>query len=308
MRKSQIVALIILFFVVTIIIIVGSCQDKTPDNTQSLKPTIAPATPTMQPPTPTADGNTTPTPPPTAEPVQKPVIEDFTKYDNYSKETLKLATKDKVNADDEVVFSDSSVTEALNGLDYILSNPGSGSTTDIYVCIMLNSYKYNSDINTILDFARANSIKLTFFATASYLSNSENYAVLKTIHSDGHALGIRGNFSTLSHQGLCDTAWTLETKYQTILGDPSFRTTLYAPEKKEFSQRDIALLNDMGYTPVFRYQGVINSSTEDKTYDGVVLRAYMGESDYAKDSSVDDIIGYLTWGLQKGYKFAALGK
>ena len=38
MRKSQIVALIILILAVTIIIFVGSCQDREPDNTQSLKP------------------------------------------------------------------------------------------------------------------------------------------------------------------------------------------------------------------------------------------------------------------------------
>ena len=307
MRKSQIVALIILIFSVTIIIIVGSCQDKEPDNTQSLKPTIAPATPTIAAPTPTIDAST-PTPVATATPVQKPIITDYTKYDSYKKDTLKVATKDKVHDSDEVVFADSSVTTALNGLDYILSNPGSNSTTDVYICIMLNSYKYNDDIKAILDFARASSVKLSFFATASYLSNSENYEVIRTIHNDGHTLGVRGNFSTLSHQGLCDTVWNLEVKYQTILADASFRTNFYTPEKKEFSQRDVALLNAMGYTPVFRYQGVIDSNTKDKTYDGVVLRAYMGESDYAKDSSAENIISYITWGLQQGYKFAGLSK
>ncbi|MBQ5761258.1 MAG: hypothetical protein IIW02_00415 [Clostridia bacterium] len=307
MRKSQIVALIILILAVTIIIFVGSCQDREPDNTQSLKPTIAPATPTVAAPTPTVDMSTQ-TPEPTATPVQRPVISDYTKYDDYSKDTLKLATKDKVNADDEVVFADRGVTEALNGLDYILSNPGSNSTTDVYVCIMLNSYKYNDNINAILDFARASSVKLSFFATASYLSNSENYEVIRTIYRDGHTLGVRGNFSTLSHQGLCDTVWNLEVKYQTILQDASFRTNFYTPEKKEFSQRDVVLLNAMGYTPVFRYQGLIDSTTKDKTYDGVVLRAYMGESDYAKDSTAENIISYITWGLQQGYKFAGLSK
>ena len=57
---------------------------------------------------------------------------------------------------------------------------------------------------------------------------------------------------------------------------------------------------------MFRYQRVIDSTTKDKTYDGVVLRAYMGESDYANTSKTDDIISYITWGLQQGYKFAAL--
>ena len=83
MRKSQIVALIILILAVTIIIFVGSCQDREPDNTQSLKPTIAPATPTVAAPTPTVDMSTQ-TPEPTAAPANVPLARPPTEHPKIS--------------------------------------------------------------------------------------------------------------------------------------------------------------------------------------------------------------------------------
>lgn len=307
MRKSQIISLTILLVVVSLIIIVVSTKDRPNDNIQSMKPTIAPATqaPTMPPAT-----DAVPTEPPataTPTPVTKPVINDFSKFDQYSKKTLKIATKDKENINDEVVFSDSSVTTALRGFDYLLSNPGTNNTTDIYICVMLNKSSYNTQVSELLDFAQANSVKLSFFAAISYLNDSTNHNLIRRIHAEGHTLGIRGNFVNLTHAGLCDAAWNMELQYQTILSDASFRTYFYTPERSEYSQRDVAVLNELGYRPVFRYQGKIDSTTDDKTYDGVILRAYLGDEDVS-DSKMNDIISYITWGLQQGYKFAGLSK
>lgn len=304
MKKSQFISLGILFIVVAIIIIVGAGKDKPMDNTQNMMPTIPPSTPTATAPANTQAPSTEA--PATPTPATKPVVDNIAEFDSYPKTTpYKITTKDKNSDNDEVVFSNSELTEALKGFNYILSNPGTNSTTDVYICIMLNSYTFNAETTRILDFAKTNSVKLSFFANGTYLTNSANHEIIRRIHNEGHTLGIRGDFSAMSHQGLIDATWTLELQYQSILKDQTFRTNFYTPENRKFSQRDIALLNEIGYIPVFRYQSVIDSTTKNKTYDGVLLRVYMSEEGN-NSSDTDDVINYITWGLQQGYKFAGL--
>ncbi len=302
MRKSQIITLIILFILVTLFIWVGACSDKSevPDPDATVKINTPGAT--------TPDTQVTPEPPATStpEPVERPEI-DSTKLSG-----LGTAALDASVSESDHAFTGDAIKAALNGSDYILSDPGT-DTKDIYISFFLTSSAKNTLVTQILDTAASNNARFTFFVSKSYIEDSANLEIISRIHRDGHTIGTCGDISIdgdgqisdeqleASAESMSDALWAMETKYQQIFG-PSERMQFYAADR--ISERNIKLANMMGYTVAFRFSKfVTDEGTRSETYNGVLF-----QNVNMRDTLPEQLSSYVTWATSEGYTFKALSR
>ena len=127
-----------------------------------------------------------------------------------------------------------------------------------------------------------------------YLNDDQNLELIKRMHDEGHTIGTRGDKSidqlSASSNALYDSLWAMETKYQSIFGTDE-RMYFYAPD--QVSERNMKLANLMGYT----------AGSQPQTYNGVVF-----QSSNITDDLIDQVTGYVDWGLSQGYTFKGFTK
>ncbi len=300
MRKSQIITLIILFIAVSLFIWIGACSDREndpPDPDATIRitsPGTETATPGPAEETPEVP-ETTPTPDPT---ITKPEV-DFTQVDGLR--TAELALDVSFT---DYVFTDETTKSVMDQSTYILSNPGTDSQ-DIYMSFLLHYSETNDRVTELLDLAKERNVKFTFFLSSMYLNDDENLALIKRMHDEGHTIGTRGDKSidqlSVSSNALYDSLWAMETKYQSIFGTDE-RMYFYAPD--QVSERNMKLANLMGYTVTFKLCNfVTNAGSQPQTYNGVVF-----QSSNITDDLIDQVTGYVDWGLSQGYTFKGFTK
>lgn len=138
-----------------------------------------------------------------------------------------------------------------------------------------------------------------------YLNDDQNLELIKRMHDEGHTIGTRGDKSidqlSASSNALYDSLWAMETKYQSIFGTDE-RMYFYAPD--QVSERNMKLANLMGYTVTFKLCNfVTNAGSQPQTYNGVVF-----QSSNITDDLIDQVTGYVDWGLSQGYTFKGFTK
>lgn len=303
MRKSQIITLGILFIAVTIFIWVGACSDKSAVPDADTTPKIN-ALQTPQPqetPDPSSPTGETPTQSPAN--AERPAV-DYTQLNGLRTDSLSMS----VSKEDGRTFTDSDTTNALEGKDYILSKPGT-DTKDIYLTFMLDWSDSNTKVTQLLDIAKENNAKFTFFVSQNYLNDDANIEILKRIHDEGHTIGTRGNRSTnqldVSSESFSDSMWALETRYQEIFGSTE-RMYFFAPDVDKVSERNVTIANMMGYTVVFKRSNfVTDEGTRPETYNGVVYQWSESEN---RNDIVDQVRTYVPWAISEGYTFKTFTK
>lgn len=303
MRKSQIITIIILLIAVTIFIWVGACSDSTgapdPDSTPKINSPVTP--PAQETPDPSSPSGETPSQAPVN--AERPTV-DYTQLNGLRTDALSMG----VSKDDGRTFTDSDTTSTLEGKDYILSKPGT-DTKDIYMSFMLEWSDSNTKVTQLLDIAKENNAKFTFFVSQNYLNDDANIDILKRIHDEGHTIGTRGDRSinqiNVSAEAFSDSMWKLETRYQEIFGSTE-RMYFFAPDTDKVSERNVTLANMMGYTVVFKRSNfVTDEGTRPETYNGVVYQWTESEN---RNDIVDQVKTYVPWAISEGYTFKTFTK
>lgn len=288
MKKSQLITLVILFVAVSIFIWVGACSEDTsnvpnPDSTMTIQTT------------PSGQTGSTASPEATAAPTMKPAEQvDFSKLSGLSTHEL-----DTYASFDSKGFSDSETTEALADCKYLLSNPGS-DTNDIYLAFMLHYSDVNPRVEKLLELAKDENVKFTFFVSSMYLNEEENAATIKKIFDEGHTIGSRGDKSidqlSVSAEALADSLTAMRSRLAEIVG-PGALINVYSPDV--ISQRNAKLANLMGYTVVFKLCNfVTDSGSRDEVYNGAQF-----QSSEISDGLVTQVTSFVEWATAQGYTF-----
>lgn len=300
MKKSHVIALCILFAVVSLVIIVRAFTLPTSkDDFIASRPTgvvrTAPketAAPDESA-APTDSETEAPTATPQPTPIARPEV-DISKYEGLSTKSvawgLESSLEDANDPETRVYSPYKEVLNVLDGYNYTYRKT-EGAQKAIY--LTFNMAFEEGYTAKILDVLRANNINAAFFVSADYLK--ENPETVRTMIEDGHLIASRGDISVSTNgkkgmwntgaQKFCDIMWEMEEQYQAIAGNTS-RMKYYRPD--EISVRDIELANAMGYELVFRsymcvdWTGKVDYSTMlskliANTSSGAVIEMYVTE-------------------------------
>lgn len=115
-------------------------------------------------------------------------------------------------------------------------------------------YEYNNNTAKLLDIAKQKGVKFTFFLTDAYLNQSPE--VVKRMAKEGHLVGNhsmrheKGSaLANISVESVIDEYNILEAKYEQLTG---MKMSKYMrPPYGDYSEKYLAILNELGYIPVF---------------------------------------------------------
>lgn len=115
-------------------------------------------------------------------------------------------------------------------------------------------YEYNNNTAKLLDIAKEKGVKFTFFLTDAYLNQSPE--VVKRMAKEGHLVGNhsmrhdKGSvLANVSVESVIDEYNLLEAKYEQLTG---MKMSKYMrPPYGDYSEKYLAILDELGYVPVF---------------------------------------------------------
>lgn len=115
-------------------------------------------------------------------------------------------------------------------------------------------YEYNNNTSKLLDIAKDKGVKFTFFLTDAYLNQSPE--VVKRMAKEGHLIGnhsmrhAKGSeLANVSVESIIDEYNILEAKYEQLTG---MKMSKYMrPPYGDYSEKYLAILDELGYVPVF---------------------------------------------------------
>lgn len=130
----------------------------------------------------------------------------------------------------------------------------SNTTSKQVVLTMDEGYEYENNTNEILDIAKEKKVSIVFFITGGYIdANPElvlrmvNEGHMVANHTDKH---LRAPTAlTTSNDLLINDIKTLAEKYRNLTGQEI--APYYRPPEGGYSQRSLAITDDLGYTTVF---------------------------------------------------------
>lgn len=115
-------------------------------------------------------------------------------------------------------------------------------------------YEYNNNTAKLLDIAKQKDVKFTFFLTDAYLNQSPE--IVKRMAAEGHLVGNhsmrheRGSeIAARSVDATIEEYNQLETKYENLTG--AKMSKFMRPPYGDYSDRYLAILQELGYVPVF---------------------------------------------------------
>lgn len=296
MKKSQFIAILIMFAVASVLIWIGAFgQDNVKNPAEgtgavmmpTLKPldTEAPASatpenspgpenPSGSPSGGTATGTATglptdsaaPTAVPTAAPTEKPPVATFPvikneDFANVPNEFDYWGSTFKTGADNQniPVFNDN-LLRIIGDVDYIFLNAKSESEYEVYLTFDIN-YDYGVT-GKILDLLKSYNVKATFFLTYDYIVGYPE--IVKRMKDEGHLIGTRGPISedvlrSSSAEQLAEEFMKVEREYRKLFGENE-RMLFYRPDF--FSQRTLKVAEAMGYQIVFKTYNIVSDEGE----------------------------------------------
>ncbi len=268
------VLITVMFAVVLITKSIGDITGKI-ENTQSPSVTNSPYTemPSVTPvitDTPTPTPTTIPTPTPTPTPTPLPIIDeiDVTKlegldtsakawWNNPYKDMVKTVEKYggiyKKNEDKKVIYL--TIDEGYEN----------GYTADI------------------LDTLKEKNVKTIFFITGTYLR--DNPELIKRMVQEGHLVGNHTNnhpsMPKQSVQTFVNELVTVEKLYEKLIGEGN-RMNFYRPPAGGYSERDLCIAQQMGYSTVFwsfTYSDYLTDKQppEQEAFDNIINSLHNGE-------------------------------
>lgn len=182
--------------------------------------------------------------PPVVE--KPPIVEEPPKvvdYSQYSNEDLSWWYRAGTTA-----TIDSGIANLISGFDVLWKVD---TTQKIVYLTMDEGYEYLDNTSRILDIAKEKNVKITFFITGSYLDRQPNL-VLRMLQ-EGHVVANHTDkhlrAPSITTEQLKEDITLLENKYQQLTGQPI--ASLYRPPEGGYSERSLAIAEDLGYTTVF---------------------------------------------------------
>lgn len=122
------------------------------------------------------------------------------------------------------------------------------------VLTMDEGYENGDNTKQILDIAKAKNVPITFFITGGYLEN--NLDLVKRMVDEGHVVANHSNKHLRASPALENNTYTfindindLAIKYKSLMGSDIVR--LYRPPEGGYSERSLAITEDLGYKTVF---------------------------------------------------------
>ncbi len=272
MRKSQVIALVILFICVTILIWAGVSRDE-----EKKGGTLSVGTPgttsyiTTPGPSGSAVGDPeTPAPPtevPTATPVVFPAV-DKEAAAGISNETAFWSAHfiTEVGPNGENIakgyYNKDVLGPFVDGYDFVFVKEPENGENRIY--LTFNDYMWddNNSMVKILDILKAKNVKASFFLSVRYLNGNPD--IVKRIYDEGHLIGIYGRYNQEGHgwDDMCALSvddfiselMKMEAKYREIVGDTE-RMFYYRPY--ELSPQKLAVINQLGYTAALHTRSLV---------------------------------------------------
>lgn len=325
MKKSHVIALCILFVIVSLVVIINAFTlPASKDKFIASRPTgavkTAPKATTAPEITQEPSSSDAPTEAPSATPQPTPIVRpavDVSKYAGLSTKSvqwgLESNLEDANDPESRKYTPYGEVLKILDGYDYIYRKT-EGAEKPIY--LTFNMAFEDGYTAKILDVLRSNNVNAAFFVSADYLK--ANPETVRTMIEDGHLIASRGDISVktdgkkgmtaTSAQKFCDIMWEMEEEYQAIAGNTS-RMKYYRPD--EISVRDAELAKAMGYTLVFRSYMCVDW-TEKLDYSTMLNKLITNTSSGAVIEMYSTAINgqilqeYITKMKNKGYTFYRL--
>lgn len=122
------------------------------------------------------------------------------------------------------------------------------------VLTMDEGYENGDNTKQILDIAKAKNVPITFFITGGYLEN--NLDLVKRMVAEGHVVANHSNKHLRASPALENNTYTfindindLAENYKSLMGSNIAR--LYRPPEGGYSERSLAIAEDMGYKTIF---------------------------------------------------------
>ena len=273
MRRSNVIALFIMFAAVSVFIVVMAFLGKNPKQTiaspTATDPVVILPTATPEAPDSTAapsdipSGTQVPTEDPTEEPTAVPVVRPVIDPSDFSDLSTKTASwgisgtveTDESGAEVMTYTIEKDAKTAADGSSYIYRMEAD-TEKKLYLTFNLGYEDAGKTTLKILDKLKSANVKAVFFASKNYLEENED--IVRSIIEQGHVVGTRGDIFAKGEKGngmaylstaeFSDVMWSMEELYQGIAGENT-RMLLYRPNV--FSVRDMALAEAMGYSVVF---------------------------------------------------------
>lgn len=119
---------------------------------------------------------------------------------------------------------------------------------------MDEGYEFDNNTLEILDIAKSKNVAITFFITGAYIDSHPD--LVQRMLREGHVVANHSNKHlraspalNISDETLIKDIKELESKYKALTGQEIAR--LYRPPEGGYSERSLAVANDLGYKTVF---------------------------------------------------------
>lgn len=188
-----------------------------------------------------------------------------------------------------------------------------GSKEKPYIYLTFDNGYEAGYTSKILDTLKANEVKATFFITGHYLNSQPE--LTKRMIDDGHSVGNHTinhySLPEISDEKIKDEVMNL---HRAVYEKFNYEMKYFRPPKGEYSERTLALTNELGYTTVmwsFAYDDWDENKQDRENYgkDKILSNIHSGEVMLLHANSKDNanILDYVIKEIKKqGYEFKNL--
>lgn len=305
--------ILVVFFIVTVYIVGFRDSFQQPSATEGKSPSHSSEI------TPEVTEDPTPAPSPTAAPIptQTPIAPDvISGLSRKGKEWSfgYWAHKKDENGIEQVIYEleaeDVAVVSRYNAI--------TGHKEGKQVYLTFDEGYENGYTPIILDVLKEKGVKSVFFLTGDFIDSEPE--LVKRMYEEGHILGNHTEhhsmMSDLSEDKFKEELTMVEDKVNKLLGI-NYNMKYYRPPQGYFSERDLAIAQNMGYRLVFWSFAHDDYSKPNESSDDLVRKAYLRVTQSVHDGEVlllhavskvnsqilGDVIDYYR---DRGYTFASL--
>lgn len=188
------------------------------------------------------------------------------------------------------------------------------STQDKSIYLTFDEGYENGYTSVILDTLRKKDVNAAFFVTGPYVK--ENPELIKRMAEEGHTIGNH----TVNHPSIpeINDLEKLKTELfeldRLVYGITGTKVTFLRPPKGEYSERSLALTNDMGYTNVFWSQAYVDwndNVTAEEAFEKVTSDLHPGcvlLLHAVSKGNADALENIIDYARKEGYTFKVLSQ
>ncbi len=270
----------IILAVLLVILLISTLYLLSFDPKEKNDPTQEPQASVTAPASPSASPTSVPSPSPTSRPVI-PLEGLATKGKEWS--FGRWAHKKDENGIEQMIYELDPENVAVTGKYKAITGHKEGKT----VYLTFDEGYENGYTPKILDVLKEKGIKAIFFLTGGFVDSDPE--LVKRMYREGHILGNHTEnhplMADLSEEDFQKELLTLEEKVNQVLGF-EYDMKYYRPPQGYFSERDLALASNLGYTTVFWSFAYDDYSKPNESSDELIRKSYLKTIQSAHDGEV----------------------